>query len=237
MNKNIDRYWHEESTLVFKSKDEKVVIGRYDGTELVDMDDETVTLADEWKFKLDPSMIEEEESEKEATEETREEEREEEKEETGEEEREETGEETTEETNEEREETREETNEEREETREETIMKQMTNQMKKQEESNEETREDELREELIESRKELFEEIIEKSCLNEDVLKDGESEFNKLVENVLKMYKELVISNKDKEENNVFLKDRISTLEEELLDVTQKYNKLNDKFSFLKQHL
>ena len=211
MNKNIDRYWHEESTLVFKSKDEKVVIGRYDGTELVDMDDETVTLADEWKFKLDPSMIEEEESEKEATEETREEERE------------ETGEETTEETNEEREETREETNEE---TREET---------------NEETNEDELREELIESRQELFDEIIEKSCLNEDVnkdvLKDGESEFNKLVENVLKMYKELVISNKDKEENNVFLKDRISTLEEELLDVTQKYNKLNDKFSFLKQHL
>ena len=211
MNKNIDRYWHEESTLVFKSKDEKVVIGRYDGTELIDMDDETVTLADEWKFKLDPSMIEEEESEKEATEETREEERE------------ETGEETTEETNEEREETREETNEE---TREET---------------NEETNEDELREELIESRQELFDEIIEKSCLNEDVnkdvLKDGESEFNKLVENVLKMYKELVISNKDKEENNVFLKDRISTLEEELLDVTQKYNKLNDKFSFLKQHL
>ena len=215
MNKNIDRYWHEESTLVFKSKDEKVVIGRYDGTELVDMDDETVTLADEWKFKLDPSMIEEEESEKEATEETREEERE------------ETGEETTEETNEEREETREETNEEtREETNEET-----------REETNEETNEDELREELIESRQELFDEIIEKSCLNEDVLKDGESEFNKLVENVLKMYKELVISNKDKEENNVFLKDRISTLEEELLDVTQKYNKLNDKFSFLKQHL
>jgi len=205
MNKNIDRYWHEESTLVFKSKDEKVVIGRYDGTELVDMDDETVTLADEWKFKLDPSMIEEEESEKEATEETNEE-----------------REETREETNEEREETIEETNEEREETREET---------------NEETREDELREELRESRQELFDEIIEKSCLNKDVLKDGESEFNKLVENVLKMYKELVISNKDKEENNVFLKDRISTLEEELLDVTQKYNKLNDKFSFLKQHL
>ena len=207
MNKNIDRYWHEESTLVFKSKDEKVVIGRYDGTELIDMDDETVTLADEWKFKLDPSMIEEEESEKEATEESREE----------------TIEEMKEETNEEREETNEETNEE---TREET---------------NEETREDELREELIEYRQELFEEIIEKSCLNEDVnkdvLKDGESEFNKLVENVLKMYKELVISNKDKEENNVFLKDRISTLEEELLDVTQKYNKLNDKFSFLKQHL
>ena len=223
MNKNIDRYWHEESTLVFKSKDEKVVIGRYDGTELIDMDDETVTLADEWKFKLDPSMIEEEESEKEATEETREEERE------------ETGEETTEETNEEREETREETNEEtREETNEETNEE-------TREETNEETNEDELREELIESRQELFDEIIEKSCLNEDVnkdvLKDGESEFNKLVENVLKMYKELVISNKDKEENNVFLKDRISTLEEELLDVTQKYNKLNDKFSFLKQHL
>ena len=58
-----------------------------------------------------------------------------------------------------------------------------------------------------------------------------------MVENVLKMYKELVTSNNDKEENNVFLKDRISTLEEELLDVTQKYNKLNDKFSFLKQHL
>ena len=213
MNKNIDRYWHEESTLVFKSKDEKVVIGRYDGTELVDMDDETVTLADEWKFKLDPSMIEEEESEKEATEETNEE-----------------REETREETNEEREETIEETNEEREETREETNEE-------TREEANEETREDELREELRESRQELFDEIIEKSCLNKDVLKDGESEFNKLVENVLKMYKELVISNKDKEENNVFLKDRISTLEEELLDVTQKYNKLNDKFSFLKQHL
>ena len=212
MNKNIDRYWHEESTLVFKSKDEKVVIGRYDGTELIDMDDETVTLADEWKFKLDPSMIEEEESEKEATEETREEEREEEKEETGEETTGETNEETTEETN---------------------------------EETTDETRDEEILEEIRETRQELIEEIIEKSCLNEDVkedviddvLKDGESEFNKLVENVLKMYKELVTSNKDKEENNVFLKDRISTLEEELLDVTQKYNKLTDKFNFLKQHL
>lgn len=59
-NKSIDRIWHPESTLVFKSSKEKLVIGRYDGEELIHLDDEALNLCTTWKFKYDTSLVEEE---------------------------------------------------------------------------------------------------------------------------------------------------------------------------------
>lgn len=57
MHKVLKRPWHKESGLVFKSSKERVVIGRMDGDEFVDLDDDTIELASNWEFKLDPSMV------------------------------------------------------------------------------------------------------------------------------------------------------------------------------------
>ena len=57
-----DTIWHPESTIVFKSKSEKVVIGRFDTRKkiIIHLDEKTMELSDEWKFKLDPDLIESE---------------------------------------------------------------------------------------------------------------------------------------------------------------------------------
>jgi hypothetical protein len=57
--KEMGTIWHPESTVVFKSKEEKVVIGRWDGTELIDLDDDTIESCEKWGFKFDESLIEE----------------------------------------------------------------------------------------------------------------------------------------------------------------------------------
>ena len=57
-NKNINRIWHPDSTLVFKSATEKVVIGRYDGKEIISLDDESLELCTKWNFKYDTTLIE-----------------------------------------------------------------------------------------------------------------------------------------------------------------------------------
>ncbi len=57
MHKTIGKPYHQESGLVFKSRDEKVVIGRCEEEEFIELDDETITLADEWKFTLDPDLV------------------------------------------------------------------------------------------------------------------------------------------------------------------------------------
>ncbi len=49
--KPLDKFWHPESTLVFKSKDEKVVIGRYKNDEFFNIDDTCKKLCKKWKFK------------------------------------------------------------------------------------------------------------------------------------------------------------------------------------------
>ena len=60
-NKAINKIWHPESTLVFKSSKEKMVIGRYEDGELIPLDEETLDLCTKWKFKYDSSLVEEEE--------------------------------------------------------------------------------------------------------------------------------------------------------------------------------
>ena len=63
VHKVLQRPWHKTSGLVFKSKDERVVIGRMEGDDFVDLDDVTIDLAANWEFQLDPTLVDEEESE------------------------------------------------------------------------------------------------------------------------------------------------------------------------------
>ena len=65
--------WHPESTLIFKSQKEKLVIGRYVNEKIIALDDEALELCEEWKFKPDESLLAaEEEGEEEGTEEAEE---------------------------------------------------------------------------------------------------------------------------------------------------------------------
>jgi len=94
--KSHDTIWHPQSRLVFKSKKEKVVIGRLDEDgEEIEVVDNIIDLCDQWKFNICPSIVESEEEVKE--EEVEEEEVEEEEEEVEEEEVEEVEEEEVEE--------------------------------------------------------------------------------------------------------------------------------------------
>jgi len=56
--KELNTIWHPESALVFKSKDEKLVIGRWVDSVFVDLDDTAIQLCETWKFKIDESLIE-----------------------------------------------------------------------------------------------------------------------------------------------------------------------------------
>lgn len=60
-NKTINKIWHPESTLVFKSSKEKLVIGRFQDGDFIPLDDEALDLCVQWKFKYDTSLVEEEE--------------------------------------------------------------------------------------------------------------------------------------------------------------------------------
>ena len=50
--------WHPESTLVFKSQKERLVIGRYVDDEIIPLDDLSINLCETWKFKPDESLFE-----------------------------------------------------------------------------------------------------------------------------------------------------------------------------------
>ena len=60
-NNIINKIWHPESTLVFKSITEKLVIGRFCDNEFISIDEKTLDLCVQWKFKYDTSLVEEEE--------------------------------------------------------------------------------------------------------------------------------------------------------------------------------
>lgn len=61
--KDTDNVWHSESTLVFKSSKDKVVIGRYSEKEIIPLDDVCLELCSKWKFKYDKDLVEVEEDE------------------------------------------------------------------------------------------------------------------------------------------------------------------------------
>jgi len=50
--------WHPESTLVFKSQKDRLVIGRYVDDEIIPLDDIAINLCETWKFKPDESLFE-----------------------------------------------------------------------------------------------------------------------------------------------------------------------------------
>lgn len=59
--------WHPESRLVFKSKKERIVVGRLseDNQETV-VDEMVIDLCGQWKFKIDPTLVESTDEEPEA---------------------------------------------------------------------------------------------------------------------------------------------------------------------------
>lgn len=59
----LDTIWHPESTLVFKSQKERLVIGRIVDDEFQSLDEDAIALCDEWKFKPDETLIEAEQEE------------------------------------------------------------------------------------------------------------------------------------------------------------------------------
>jgi hypothetical protein len=56
--RELDTVWHPDSTLVFKSSTDKVVIGRWVDDQFIDLDQEAVELCEKWSFKFDTSRIE-----------------------------------------------------------------------------------------------------------------------------------------------------------------------------------
>jgi chromosome segregation ATPase len=55
--------WHPDSTLVFKSQKDRLVIGRYVDDEVIPLDDIAINLCEKWKFKPDESLFEGEDEE------------------------------------------------------------------------------------------------------------------------------------------------------------------------------
>ena len=66
--KKYNTIWHPDSTLVFKSQKERFVIGRLVDKELVPLDDEAIELSEQWKLKIDESLLESESEEKDSEE-------------------------------------------------------------------------------------------------------------------------------------------------------------------------
>lgn len=53
----LNTIWHPETTLVFKSQNDRLVIGRYVNCEVIPLDEEAMLLCNEWNFKPDPTII------------------------------------------------------------------------------------------------------------------------------------------------------------------------------------
>lgn len=62
-HKKTGKVWHPESGLVFKSAKDKVVIGRYENDDFIELDDEALDLCVEFGFKYDKDLVEEDEEE------------------------------------------------------------------------------------------------------------------------------------------------------------------------------
>jgi hypothetical protein len=230
INKQINKFWHEDSSLVFKSKDEKVVIGRFDGEEFIEMDDETVALADEWKFKLDPSMIEEEVFSSDEQNFNQEEEREE-------------------------EEVNEVVHPVIHDVVDELVPPVVNDVVEEVVPSVVHDVVDEVVPPVVPPvvpsvvppvvpsvvppvSTLVVPDVVHEvnSVINRDKNKAEEEEkFDKLINTVTEMYKEMLNSNKDEKDRNTFLTERISNLENELADMTDKYKKINNKFICLKE--
>jgi hypothetical protein len=64
MNKEINKFWHPESELIFKSKDERVVIGSYKNKTINKLSDDDIMLCEQYGFKyIKEEIVDDEESE------------------------------------------------------------------------------------------------------------------------------------------------------------------------------
>lgn len=57
--KEMETIWHPDSGLVFKSKTEKVVTGRWVNSEFVPLDEDSIELCAQWSFKYDQELYDE----------------------------------------------------------------------------------------------------------------------------------------------------------------------------------
>ena len=57
--KEMETIWHPDSGLVFKSKTEKVVTGRWINSEFYPLDEEAIELCAQWSFKYDQELYDE----------------------------------------------------------------------------------------------------------------------------------------------------------------------------------
>jgi hypothetical protein len=57
--KEMETIWHPDSGLVFKSKTEKVVTGKWVNSEFVPLDEDSVELCAQWSFKYDQELYDE----------------------------------------------------------------------------------------------------------------------------------------------------------------------------------
>lgn len=55
--KEYDTIWHPETTLVFKSLNERIVIGRYVDEQIIPLDETALELCEKWNFKPDESLL------------------------------------------------------------------------------------------------------------------------------------------------------------------------------------
>jgi len=53
MNKTLNKWWHQDSGLVFKSKDEKVVIGVFNDDKIEDLKEEDIKKCEKYSFKYE----------------------------------------------------------------------------------------------------------------------------------------------------------------------------------------
>ena len=64
MNKEINKFWHPESELIFKSKDERVVIGSYKNKIINKLSDDDIMLCEQYGFKyIKEEIVDDEDSE------------------------------------------------------------------------------------------------------------------------------------------------------------------------------
>jgi flagellar biosynthesis GTPase FlhF len=215
---NTSHIWHPDSTLVFKSVGEKVVIGRFENDTIIPLDEKSLELCEEYKFKYDASLIkndEDDDDEEEADEEEEEEEAEEEEEEAEAE-----AEEEEEEADEESEVKEEKTNEEEITSTDDVVSKE------KEEPSKTDNINDNFIEALVSSINNQMKKIIK------DVDTSVASYLDELTKKHNLKIKSLENVIKDKE---VLLTNTINSKDTEYKELEVKYNKLNDKFNTMKQ--
>jgi hypothetical protein len=57
MNSKINMLWHKSTKLIFNSKEDKQVIGKYDKGKIIELDNEDITLCKKYRFNIDYKKV------------------------------------------------------------------------------------------------------------------------------------------------------------------------------------